>query len=403
MAPSQVAQPLWRRQPFKGLYLAYLVLSTIFVRVPYWYIRFLPRKHRPRASWSIGRCIRVMSFRELTGLPVKLGLNSNHDYPEDNEELENARALWVEGLNEDSEAFCGELHRAASVTGIKPARIPAYWFFRAGSAIPSDLKAKPGERTTLHIHGGAFHLGSAHPDATTANIAHGLLTHSKTLERVLAVDYRLSASYPDTPANPFPAAVLDCVAAYQYLVRDAGFEPQNITVAGDSAGGNLAFATVRHLIESAIPSLPPPGRLLSLSSWLDLSASRTNPQDSLARNASTDIFSTSPTSRFGGYAVEAYLGNLDRTEAETNRYLSPASPHIDPAGLFRGFPRTFISAGDAEKILDDSTVIAERLRADGVPVTVDIETDAVHDFMVFTWYEPERTDALKRVCKWLDE
>ncbi|KAI0362190.1 alpha/beta-hydrolase [Trametes cingulata] len=396
--------PLLRRQPFKGLYLTYVAFSTLFIRIPLWFIWFLPRSNRPRATWSIMRSIRVVAFRDLTGLTITVGLKTAHDVPKSDDELKNARVVWVEGLPEDSEAFCGEVRRAADVNGVKPARVPAYWFFKRDSAVHKDLKAKAGERTVLHIHGGAFYLGSAHPDATTANIAHGLLAHSEKLERVLAVEYRLSATHPDPPANPFPAAVLDCIAAYQYLVKEAGFEPQNITIAGDSAGGNIAFALVRHLVENNIPGLPPPGRLLSLSSWLDLSSSRKTPESSLVRNAPTDIFSTNPTSRFGGYGVEAYLGALSPEEAKTNRYISPSSPHVSPTeGLFKGFPRTYVSAGGVEKILDDSTVAAERLKADGVDVTLDVEPESVHDFMVFTWHEPERTNALKRICKWLDQ
>ncbi|KAI0374968.1 alpha/beta-hydrolase [Pilatotrama ljubarskyi] len=400
-----MGQPLLRRQPFKGLYLAYFVFSTLLVRVPLWFIWFLPRSNRPRATWSIMRCIRVMNLRMLMGLPIKLGLKSSRDIPKSDDELKNAKFVWIEGLSEDSEAFCGEVRKAAAIAGVKPARIPAYWFSKPGSLVLKDLKAKAGERTVLHIHGGAFHLGSAHPDATTANIAHGLLAHSEKLERILAVDYRLAATHPDPPANPFPAAVLDCIAAYQYLVKEAGFEPQNVTVAGDSAGGNLAFALVRHLVENAIPGLPPPGGLLSLSSWLDLSSSRkSDPEASLVRNSATDIFPTSPTSQFGGYGVHAYLGPLNLEEAKTNRYISPSSPHLSSMeGLFKGFPRTFVSAGGAEKILDDSTVVAERLKADGVDVLVDVAPDSVHDFMVFTWHEPERTNALKRICKWLDQ
>ncbi|KAH9856953.1 alpha/beta-hydrolase [Lenzites betulinus] len=399
-----MSQPLLRRQPFKGLYLAYLAASIFLVRVPLWTLWFLPRSNRPKSSWPISRCIRVMLLRQLTGLPGKVGLSSRYSVPKSDDELKNARVVWLEALPEDAKIFTGEVRRLAAITGVKSARVPAYWFIKPGSAVSQDLKAKSGEVTLLHVHGGAFHLGSAHPDSTISSLTHGLLHHSKKLERVLAVDYRLSATAPDPPANPFPAAVLDSLAAYQYLVKDLGFEPQNIIIAGDSAGGNIAYALVRHLVESAIPELPPPGRLLSLSSWLDLSSSRMGQDASLRKNFFSDIFSTDLKNQFGGYGTNSYLGALDREELKTNRYLSPCSPHINPTeGLFKGFPPTFVSAGGAEKILDDSLVAAERLKADGVPVTVDVVPDAVHDFMVFTWHEPERTNALKRVCKWLDE
>lgn len=74
--------------------------------------------------------------------------------------------------------------------------------------------------------------------------------------------------------------------------------------------------------------------------------------------------------------------------------------------MFKGFPRTFILAGSAEILLDDAIVIAERMRADNPFdgwVTLDVVEDAIHDFIVFPWFEPERSDALVRISRWIDE
>ncbi|CDO69546.1 hypothetical protein BN946_scf184785.g51 [Trametes cinnabarina] len=344
-----------------------------------------------------------MFYQTLSVLPIKVGLRIGRPPPTSDVTLKDASVIWIDGLAEDSKVFCGEVRRFADITGVKPTRFAAYWLYRAGGSPAKGAKAKPGEKIVMHIHGGAFYVGSAHPDEETANIPRGLVSHSMSVERVLSVDYRLSATHPDPPANPFPAALLDSIAAYQYLVVEVGFDPQNIAVAGDSAGANIAFALVRHLVENSIPGLPPPGRLIGFSVWLDLSISRSTLDSSVVRNAKSDIFGTDPETRFDAYGTPAYLGPLDPEQAKTNRYLSPASPYIKPTeGLFRGFPRTFISAGGAEILLDDSMVTAERLKADGVDVTVDIVPDAVHDFLSFPWHEPERTDALKRICKWLD-
>jgi hypothetical protein len=59
------------------------------------------------------------------------------------------------------------------------------------------------------------------------------------------LDYRLSRSDPYPDRFPFPAALLDAIAVYSYLVNVVGFEAANVTVAGDSAGANLALSLIR--------------------------------------------------------------------------------------------------------------------------------------------------------------
>ncbi len=64
--------------------------------------------------------------------------------------------------------------------------------------------------------------------------------------RTLVVDYRVA------PEHPFPAALDDCVHPYRWLLKQ-GFSPQNIVVAGDSAGGNLTITTLMKLRDRGDP------------------------------------------------------------------------------------------------------------------------------------------------------
>ena len=112
-------------------------------------------------------------------------------------------------------------------------------------------------------------MGSAHPDAPTTQLSRGILAHSTSIDRILTVDYRLSTTRPDEPTNHFPAALLDCVAAYRYLLVNLGFDSRFVTVVGESADGNLAFALMRHLVENDIPELPPPRSMLACPPLLD--------------------------------------------------------------------------------------------------------------------------------------
>jgi acetyl esterase/lipase len=92
---------------------------------------------------------------------------------------------------------------------------------------------------------------------------------------VFLFDYRLA------PEHPYPAALLDTLAAYRALQR-AGYPPQRIVLAGDSAGGGLAVATALALRDAGEPL---PVALALLSPWLDLTLS----SKLIRSNASRDV------------------------------------------------------------------------------------------------------------------
>lgn len=225
------------------------------------------------------------------------------------------------------------------------------------------------------------------------------------------MDYRLSVAPPFGRENPFPSAVIDGIAAYKYLVCDVGFLPQNITVGGDSAGGNIALAVTRYVIESQLPHLPPPGGLIAASPVTDFSFSRADANSSHALNAASDIFDIPPKTHpsvIGEVPFRAYIGEMDPEEKKYNRYLSPTSKFAKPldAGgdvkLFSGFPRSYIIGGGAEHLFDDMVALAEMMKDAGVDVTTDFPPDAVHGYFLFGWQEPERTETLTRCASWLD-
>jgi acetyl esterase/lipase len=212
--------------------------------------------------------------------------------------------------------------------------------------------------------------------------------------------------------NPFPTAIIDATAAYKYLVCEVGFLPQNITVAGDSAGGNLALAFTRYIVESHLHRLPPPGGLIASSPWADMSFSRLEIGSSHYLNSESDIFDlprNTPAHIIGSAPIGAYIGELDLEETKYNRYLSPASkfvvsPNVDEdTKLFSGFPRSYIMGGCAEVMFDDIVVLTERMEGDGVDITTDFPPDAVHAYPIFGWHEPERTESFIKCAAWLDE
>ena len=213
---------------------------------------------------------------------------------------------------------------------------------------------------------------------------------------------------------PFPAAILDALAGYLYLVK-LGFSEKDIVLVGDSAGGNLALALTRYLLSNKeqYPKLPAiPGSLVLLTPWTDLSEQFNNnpdPQSSLALNAELDWINTGNLRE----DVQALIGGRpEHIElAYRNPYISPGGPIL--LGLtpdsptrtisFRGFPRTFIDNGRFQTFYDQIRYLGDAMVEDlGEELVVYNEVDgAVHDYMIIDWHDPDRTDTSKAILKWL--
>jgi len=283
---------------------------------------------------------------------------------------------------------------------------------KKGMDLAIGTASQPGEKVILALHGGGYVRLSAHPSDPTAEIARGLVKNVDSVRRVLSVEYRLSSHKLLHVVHPFPAALLDALAGYIYLVHEVGFAPSDIIIEGDSAGGNLALALTRYLTEyHDTPRLPDaPGALLLLSPWVDLAASHSKlPNGSAVTCRSSDYL---PNASRSSYHVVAFIGPHDPEAAETNPYISPAS--LNPGLIidFKNFPRTFIVSGDAEILLDQIRTLRDRMfkdlgegngLSDGEGKVRYFEVpDAVHDFLVFPWHQPEAKNTFLAISAWID-
>ncbi len=227
---------------------------------------------------------------------------------------------------------------------------------------------QPGDVTLLYLHGGGYFGCSAE--------SHRPITVAFALEefRVFAPDYRLA------PENRFPAAVEDAVAVYRALLS-AGYSPQRIVVSGESAGGGLTLSLMLALRAASVP-LPAAAALFS--PWTDLAATGDSIRTNTGRCAMFDGAGIAFSARY-------YLGDAD----PRNPLASPL--YADLAGL----PPLLIHVGADEVLLDDSTRLAERARAAGVPVELKIWPVVPHAWQLAPHLIPEARQSLRESAAFL--
>ncbi|KAF5370693.1 hypothetical protein D9758_002008 [Tetrapyrgos nigripes] len=408
----------YRHQPWKGLYLCYDFLGTLFVRVPLWFLFSIPRSWRPRFSWSIKQTLLVQIFRHVV---VDVMDQTGPIFPvPDHRVLKDGPAVngvWIDPVPDD--LIVGRLRTWAFVASVSPIRVPGYWYFKNNDhkPMPTD-PVSPGEKILYTFHGGSYISESSSPSGISTNIVRGLFQHVDKVTRVFAVEYRLSTTAPLEPANPFPAALIDALTGYYYLVHTCGISPNDVLISGDSAGGNLALALTRYLVDyshtfqSLYPSLDHrspshsiiPGSLLLLSPWCDIGLSHDVPRSTALLVADFD-----PEPQGMDYAKQAYVGPFGMGAADMNEYISPSSRHPYFSASFKHFPKTLIVAGGAENLLPQIKLLRDRMirdigndgEGDGKVVYYEAE-DACHDFLLFAWTEPARSDTWQVIARWLE-
>jgi acetyl esterase/lipase len=276
--------------------------------------------------------------------------------------LPESKACTLDGKRINLEEKLARLPMAEGVTEEVLAidHIPAQWL------IPKEIDA---DLVVLYLHGGGYCLGSNRTHRSmVSHIVKGLGA------RVLMIEYRLA------PEHPFPAALEDAVRSYRWLLSQ-GHLPENIIVAGDSAGGGLAVAALVRLKQQHAP-LPAAG--VCLSPWADLSAAG----ESYRTKAEEDPI----------VERDAILEMADLYLAGQDRRTPLASPlFADLSGL----PPLLIQVGSAEVLLDDSRRLSDRARAAGVDVVLEVWDEMVHVWQLFSALLPEGREALEAVVRFI--
>lgn len=223
---------------------------------------------------------------------------------------------------------------------------------RAGKEDTAERLLTENREVVLQLHGGGYigKMKNAYRDFAV------LYARMPGERAVLSVDYRVA------PEDPYPAALEDAYAAYQWLL-EMGCRGSQIIVAGDSAGGGLALALCLYLKDKGEPL---PKKLVLMSPWTDLAATG----DSYETNFEKDpLFGNTTDSMI--YS-NAYYGEKD-----------PKTPYISPLyGNYEGFPPMLFQVGGSEMLLSDSARAAKKAKAAGCEVQLTIYDEMFHVFQL---------------------
>lgn len=224
----------------------------------------------------------------------------------------------------------------------------------------------PDAGTLLYLHGGGYIACSPETHRSLVGSLVRRLGMTAWVPR-----YRLA------PEHPYPAALDDALAAYRFLLAQPEVRPDRLLVAGDSAGGGLALALLQRVRDLGLPL---PAGIVAFSPWTDLAVTGASAEDNSARCA---MFAAETIRR----AAPLYAGTHD-----------PKTPGISPLyGSFANLPPLLIQAATEEVLRDDAIRVADRARAQGGDVTLQLWTHVPHVWQFFSAVMPEAEAALRAV------
>ncbi|HCP55517.1 MULTISPECIES: alpha/beta hydrolase [Pseudomonas] len=226
----------------------------------------------------------------------------------------------------------------------------------------------PNGSVMLYLHGGAYLVGSprSHRSICTTLARFGQI-------EVCALDYRMA------PEHPFPAARDDALAAYQALLAQ-GYGPEQIVVAGDSAGGNLSLVLALRLRELGLQQ---PAALVCFSPLTDY----------------TGLQHHTPE---GGDPMLHPAWLQQSAQLYCPMEVALDSPELSPVYAdLQGLAPMLIQVGEDEALLNDSVRLAEQATRAGVKVELERYPGLWHVFQVYAGVLEVSDFALERVTAFL--
>ncbi len=262
----------------------------------------------------------------------------------------------------DMSALPLNMPRGVKTKAIKIGKIAAEWYYPR----QADMT-----KVILFVHGGGYAVGSIQTHrALAARIAQA--SHCVAI----SVDYRL------VPEHPFPAALEDVVHAYEWLILK-GYNPQDIAMTGDSAGGGLIMST---LITLRQMNSPQPAAVALMCPWVDLSFAG----DSASENQAFDPIVSVNQVRDWGIVYAGKYTIYHPMISPLNASLNDLSPML-------------IQASTKEVLTDDAIGLEKKIRQDGGEVELQLYDGLLHVWHLFWKYVPEAQQAIDKMADFFQQ
>ena len=239
---------------------------------------------------------------------------------------------------------------------------------RDGHALPARLYAPSHDALPLllYFHGGGFTVGSIATHDTLCRVL-----SERAGCAVLSLDYRLA------PEHRFPVAANDAWDALAHVAGQGavewGLDPKRLAVGGDSAGGTLAAVCAIQARDAGLP----------LALQLLFYPGTTAHQDTASHRALADapLLSQSLISWFFGQYVHA------PSERDDWRFAPLNADDVD------GVAPAWIGLAEVDPLIDEGIAYADKLRAAGVAVDLEIYRGVTHEFIKMGRAVPEALQA----------
>lgn len=228
------------------------------------------------------------------------------------------------------------------------------------------------QQAILYFHGGAF-------------LTCGINTHRRLVSRIsyAAKQPVLSVGYRQMPRATISDSVSDGVDGFAWLIEQ-GYLAENITIAGDSAGGYLAFSVARAVIDKGWGR---PAGVVAISPLLDFSPDGKHAHRNVNR---CQAFPARAVSR-----LTAVVEHMDQRRGV-------AGQRVDPVNMQLGdMPPALIHVGSREVLMADAELMANRLVSAGVPCDLQVWEKQVHVFHAAASWVPEARLAIDEIGRFV--